>query len=235
MVLGAAVRAHAEPLVLDRGEIYARLSIEANLQTLRIARPLSFAPDVYVGATDRLTVGLIHSDQSVDRIEAGASFCVRELARSCDRAYHGSGLDVRWAWTDAVVPRVRLLLRDVDPMKPAVTAGALLRWRRARFTVTADPYLRVGLANRAAGNRDALVLPIWLGVRVGAVDLALHTGIGGDLAVWRDGWHVPIALVAETAPARAIVLGIEAGFPTALGPQNNGRATAIVYAGWRIR
>ena len=235
-VLCAGALARAEPLVRDRDEVYARLSIEANLQKLKIARPLSFAPDLYVGVTDRLTLGLIHSGQSVDRIDTGASFCVRELARSsCDGIYQGSGLDVRWAWHAAIVPHARLLLRDIDPVKPAVTAGTLLRWTRGRYAITSDPYLRVGLANRAEGNRDALVVPIWLGLHAGSTELSVHTGISGDLQAWRDGWHVPFALVAETVPAREIVLGIEAGFPSLLGPQNNSRTVAIVYAGWRIR
>ncbi len=211
-----------------------RLSIEANIQAKRFVRPLSLAPDLWIGVTDRVTVGLIHSSQSVDRIESGATFCVRELASRCERAYHGSGLDLRLAWTPGVVLRTRLLLRDVDPIKPAVTIGALLRGTRGRFSLTTDPYLRIGLANRDTGNRDTLVVPVWLGARLGSVHVAVHTGIDGDLAVWRDGWHVPLAVIAEVAPARVITLGIEAGYPSLIGPQNTGDLkTVIVYAAWR--
>ncbi|CAN5920803.1 hypothetical protein BH11MYX3_BH11MYX3_40740 [soil metagenome] len=234
-VLLAAASADADPLVLARGDVLARLSIEANIQTKRFARPLSFAPDLWIGVTDRVTVGLIHSSQSVDRIESGATFCVRELASRCERAYHGSGLDLRYAWTPGVALRTRLLLRDVDPMKPAVAVGALVRGTRGRFSLPADPYLRIGLANRDTGNRDTLVVPVWLGAQLGSVVVAVHTGIDGDLAVWRDGWHIPVAVVVEVAPARAITLGVEAGYPSLLGPQNSGdRKTVIIYAAARL-
>ena len=52
------------------------------------------------------------------------------MNRSPRRVRPGSAVDVRWSWREgplAVAPRARLLLRDVDPWKPAVTAGALVR------------------------------------------------------------------------------------------------------------
>jgi hypothetical protein len=235
-VLAAGGPALAEPLVLARGEVAARLVIEANMDRRTIARPLSFAPDAWVGVTDRLTVGLIHSSQSVDRIAPGASFCVRELPGECDAIYRGGGLDARWAWTPRSAVRARLLMRDLDPVKPAVTAGALLRWQRGRAELVTDPYLRIGLANRDRGNRDALVLPVWLGARTRGGRIAVHTGIDGDLAVWRDGWHVPLGLVIEAFPARALTIGTELGFTSLIGPQNNSRpAAAVLYVEWRGR
>ncbi len=234
LLVGHAASVQAEPLVLAHGDVLTRLSIEINAQTRRYARPLSFAPDLWIGVTDRVTVGLIHSSQSVDRIESGATFCVRELASRCERAYRGSGLDLRFAWTPAVVLRTRLLVRDVDPVKPAIAVGALLRWTHGRYAVTTDPYLRIGLANCETGNRDALVVPVWLGAQLSSVMLAVHTGIDSDLAVWRDGWHIPVAVVAEVEPARALTLGIEAGFSSLIGPQNTGDFRAVIlYAGWR--
>jgi hypothetical protein len=236
-ILAIAAPAHAEPMVLDRGEVYARLVIETDFAQRRLARPLSYAPDVWLGVTDALTLGVIHSSQSVDRIDAGSSFCVRELATRCSGVYRGSGVDLRMKWTAHVAWHARALLRDIDPVKPAVTAGALLRWTRGRYVVDADPYLRIGLGNRAAGNRDALVVPIWIGRRLGDhAELAIHTGIDGDLAVWRDGWHVPLGVRLQVTPARAIAFGIEAGFSSLLGPQNTGDQRALaVYAAYYAR
>lgn len=234
-ILAVALRAHAEPAVLGRGELYARLVTEVDLDLApnRRARPLSLAPDLWFGVTDALTVGVIHSEMSVDRIAAGSSFCVRELASRCSGLYRGSGLDVRARWTPHVAWHVRALLRDIDPIKPALTAGALLRWDRGQAFVASDPYLRIGLGNRDAGNRDALVVPIWIGRRLGdRAELSLHTGIDGDLAVWRDGWHVPLGVRFVVSPARAIQLGVEGGFSSLLGPQNtvNPRAIAVFAA-----
>ncbi len=236
-VLLSSLRATADPLVLDRGEVLARLSIEANVERRKLARPLSYAPDLWIGVTERLTVGLIHSSRSVDRIAAGASFCVRELAGRCEHVYRGGGVDLRWAWRPQIAWRARLLLRDMDPVKPAVTLGALVRTARGRLSITSDPYLRIGLGNRQAGNRDALVIPVWVGIRIGgSVEVLIHTGIDGDLVVWRDGWHIPLGLGVEVTPSRAISLGIEAGFPSLLGPQNTGdQRAATLFASWRGR
>jgi hypothetical protein len=235
-MLAASTAARAEPLVLDRGDILVRLAIETNLDPRSIARPLSFAPDAWFGVTDRLTVGLIHSNQSVDRIDAGASFCVRQLANDCDEIYRGGGVDARLSLAHGVAGHTRLLMRDLDPAKPAFTAGALVERTAGRFAVRTDPYLRIGLANRDLGNRDALVVPVYLSVHGAGGRIALHTGIDGDLAVWRDGWHVPVGILIEAEPAPGLVVGTELGFTSLLGPQNNVRqAAGFLYVEWRIR
>lgn len=235
----ACAVARAEPagsIALPRGELALRLVMEGSLDRQHPLRPLSFAPDAWFGATDRLTVGLVHSSQSVDRIDAGATFCVRELSGTCDARYRGSGLDARFAVTDAIAPRARLLLRDIDPVKPALALGALVRWTRGRYEVVTDPYLRIGLANRDLGNRDTLVVPVWLGANVAGGRIAVHTGIDGDLAVWRDGWHVPVGLLFEGHPARPLTVGVEVGFASLLGPQNTIRRSAMMlYVEWRAR
>ncbi len=236
-LLTVAARAHAEPAVLGRGELYARLVTEVDLSPRTHLRPMSLAPDLWFGVTDALTVGVIHSETSVDRIAAGSSFCVRELATSCSGIYRGGGLDVRVRWTPRVTWHARALLRDLDPVKPAITAGALIRWDRGQAFVASDPYLRIGLGNREAGNREALVVPVWIGRRLGdRAELSLHTGIDGDLAVWRDGCHVPIGVRFVVTPARAIELGVEGGFTSLLGPQNTlGQRAIGVFAAFYAR
>ncbi len=231
--------------MLARDQIETRLSLELNLSARLIGQPTSLAPDAWLGVTERWTLGVIHGSQSVDRIASGASFCVRQseshaatLPGSCDRPYRGGGIDARWRWRDgalAVAPRARLLVRDVDPWKPAVTLGALARWTRGRTAITTDPYLRLGLANRDRGNRAALVLPLWLAVQPTCRWMvALHTGVDGDLAVWRDGWHVPLAFVVTARATSQLDLTVEAGFPQLLGPQNDYKQRALIASvGWR--
>jgi len=226
----AAVRASPDDiitraLVLDPAAVIVRLTAELNLQTAQFARPLAIAPDVWLGVAPRLTLGLIHSDASVDQIDSRTSLCFRADARSCDHVYRGSGLDALWSWREgplAVSPRGRFLLRDVDPWKPAVTMGALVRWTYDRYAITSDPYLRLGLANRDLGNRAALVVPVWLALQPTYRWLiALHTGWDSELATWRDGWHIPAALEVIARVTHHLDLGVAAGFPHPLGPQND--------------
>jgi len=240
-----AARAEADdlvtrPLVLDRGQLAASLALEISLVQRSVGTPLSLAPDLWLGVTRRWTVGVIHSSPSVDRITAGSSFCVRQTDDGCDRAYRGSGLDVRYLARDgslAVAPRARLLVRDLDPWKPALTVGALARWQRGRFAVIGDPYLRLGLANRDRGNRAALVLPVAFAVQPTCRWLvAVKTGAQGDLAVWRDGWYVPLSIAVTAAATAQLDLTIEAGFQQAYGPQTDIKQRAvIVTVGYRTR
>lgn len=222
----------SRPIVLDRGELLAALSIEVNLELRRVGMPTSIAPDLWFGVTSRWTIGLVHSSHSVDRIDTGSTFCVRELPTKCDRLIRGTGIDVRWRARGgalAVAPRGRLLLRDVDPMKPALTLGALARWTDGRYSITTDPYLRLGLANRDLGNRAALMIPLWFAVQPGdRWQIALHTGWESELAVWRDGWHVPFGLVVQIRATDQLELGLEAGFSSLLGPQNNIKQRVVI-------
>ena len=246
LLTGLARSARAEPrdlvtrpLVLARGEVEARLVAELSVSRGALAAPFSLAPDAWLGLGQRWTVGIVHSAQSLGLIEDGATLCFRGSPPfGCDRAYTGSGVDVRWGWRAgalAVAPRGRLVLRDVEPWKPAVTVGALARWTRGRFAVAGDPYLRLGLANRSRGNRAALVVPIWLAVQPARGWLvALHTGWDGELAIARDGWHSPLGLAVEARAAAHLHVAVEGGFRSLVGPQADVKTRALAISlAWR--
>ena len=241
-----ATRAHADnsrdlvsrPLVLAEHQVAAELVIEANVAPSSFARPLSFAPDIWVGVLPQLTVGLIHSDPSVDRIAPGASLCVRHVDLLCDATYRGGGLDVIYsalAGPIAVAPHVRVLYRDLEPVKPAVTLGAALKWTRGRYAVTGDPFLQLGLGNTDRGNRAALWLPIAFAIQPTCRwELELRTGWNSDLAVIRDGWHIPAYAGFVARATMQLDLGAGLGFTSILGPQNTPKER-VVFAtlGWR--
>ena len=223
----------ARRLVLDGSELELDATLEVSLATSPFARPTSLAPDLWWGVTPRLTIGLTHSLASVDQIGAGASLCVRTAELGCDRLYRGSNLDARYLAYDtgalAIAPRARFLVRDVDPVKPAVTLGATLRWRRGRVAIAADPFVQLGLENRAAGNRSQLWLPVYLEVAPAcAWLLALHTGWNAALVTIGDDWHVPLALSARVAATRSVDAALEVGFATLGGPQNNVKQRAAM-------
>jgi hypothetical protein len=238
----AGTGAHADPtdlvtrsLVLERNQIEAALTVEVALTERSMGTPIAIAPDVWFGATNEITVGVIHSSPSVDRIDARSTLCLRQSDATCDGTYQGSGVDVRYRASDRVVPRMRFLLRDTDPWKPATTVGALTRWSRGRFSITADPYFRFGLANTEKGNRAAFSLPVWLGVQPTCRWLVeLHTGAEGDFAVIRDGWHMPFALKVTARATAQLDIVVEGGFSQLYGPQIDIRQrTLMITVAWR--
>jgi hypothetical protein len=223
----------ARPIVLAHHQLDAELVADINLAPRDIGESTSLAPDVWFGVLPELTIGLVHSSPSVDRFSPGATFCVIHQATGCTSTYHGSGVDVRYAVLTgplAVAPRGRLLLRELDPFKPALTLGALVRWTHGRFAITGDPYLQLGLANRDQGNRAQLFLPIAFAVQpLARWELALRTGFNSELAVIEDGWHVPIAVATRVALDAHIDVGIMLGFASLFGPQNTAKERALFF------
>lgn len=218
------------PLALARGELAADLTLEIFAAPNQLAKPASFAHDLWWGVTQRWTVGVIHSSRSIDRIDAGAGTCLRRGIEDCSERWSNIGADARYLVRDDLALRARFLVRDVAPWKPAITIGALYR----RGFVTTDPYLRLGIANTDEGNRAALVVPVWLAVTPGPVTLALHTGVDGELVNWRDGWHVPVGAVVALAVTSQLAAVVEAGFSSLLGPQNDEKHRSVmVTLAWR--
>ena len=112
----------ARPLVLEAGAVDVRLTLAINVQQRATAEPTALAPDAWWGVLPRLTIGLIHSDASLDQIATSGSFCVRQSTSTCAHLYKGSGVDVRYSAIEgrfALAPRLRAVIRDTDPLKPA--------------------------------------------------------------------------------------------------------------------
>jgi hypothetical protein len=225
-LLAVATAASADSVVLDEHQLVVATTLELDLGGDQVQNPIAIAPDVWWGITPSWTVGLIHSNRSLDRIDAGASLCVHE----CDQLYHDVGLDVRYATiADVLAPRVRFVMRSFDPAKPALTLGALARWSRGRWSITGDPYVQLGLANRDRGNRSEVVLPVWLGVEpIDRLALALHSGYFTDVVVWRDGYHVPVGIDAGWRLTPELAVDAEFGFTSLLGPQNNSKERVLL-------
>jgi hypothetical protein len=229
----------SRPLVLAPGAFELRLTAEVNVQPREIGHPVALAPDAWWGVSPRWTVGIIHSDASLDQIATSASLCVRESDISaCDRMYRGSGLDIRFSALTgelSLAPRMRVLIRDIDPVKPAISLGALARWRHGRYAITTDPYLRLPLANHKLGNRAALYLPVWFAIQPAAGwAIALQTGFDADLVVLRDGGRVPVAIDVTARVTGEIDLGVIAGWGGLFGPQHDGKhGTLMIAASWR--
>lgn len=227
----------ARPLVLAPGAVDVRLTMAINLQQRAITEPTALSPDAWWGVLPRLTIGLIHSDASLDQIATSGSLCIKTSSSTCARLYKGSGIDVRYSALEgqfALAPRLRAVIRDTDPFKPAMMLGALLRWTHGRFAIIGDPSLRVPLANAALGNYTEINLPVWLAVQPAAGwMIAARGGFESDVNVIRDGGHVPFALDVAARATPSVDVSLEGGWASLVGPLHDARhATIMLAAGW---
>src|SRR5438445_223145 len=77
----------APAIVLDPGVVIARATLEG--------APLSIAPDLWIGATDRLTLGATSSEAARGWVGAGRGLCLRAGAHGCDARFRGAPADAR--------------------------------------------------------------------------------------------------------------------------------------------
>ncbi len=237
----APVAAHVGAPVLSDGAGRVSIVHELRLTTFRIlpdelGAAWATSIDAAVAVSPRLTLGVSHSARSLGTIDRGGGWCHEGGTHRCPAAYAGGFLDARWLArtrpTYTLAALARAGLAGTGPIRSAVRLGLSLRARRApgsRLWLVAESELQVALGNRAAGNRDTLIAPLWLGADLAKrrLSLCLATGLRGQTVGFGDKWEVPFVLGAAVALGRAHA-GLEAGFPRILGPQNTGNVRHAV-------
>lgn len=192
--------------------------------------------DAALPMTTRLTLGISHSARALGTVDRGGGWCHEGGTHRCSAAYAGGFLDARWLARArrgfALAALARAGLAGTAPLRPAVRVGVSVRVRRtptSRLWLVAEPEIQVALGNRAAGNRDTLIAPLWLGADLGDRRAAVYlaTGLRGQTVGFGDKWEVPMMLGATVSVRPHVVhpilnVGVEAGFPRILGPQNTG-------------
>src|SRR5689334_4645322 len=87
-----------DQLTLPNGRAVLNAFVEIGLSTDSAFQPISVSPDVWYGATDDITVGLIHSAVGASGIMGGVgtSLCLSGTGGGCNDVYPGVGLDARY-------------------------------------------------------------------------------------------------------------------------------------------
>ncbi len=229
----------AKPLVLAPGHVDAFATLEDDISSGVHDKPLSLSPDVWVGVLPELTVGVIHSDLSVDRIGPGASFCIETQRIICPNAYHGTGLDALYSVATGASPRSRARSRTDPRFSPVLLAGRHARRAAALASRPlvdhfGDPFVQIGLDNNRYGNYSAIWLPVVFAMQpIEHVAIELHTGWNSDFYDINDGWYTPAALGVRGAITQHWEVGALFGWLTIFGPQNDEKLRVLMFdVGW---
>jgi hypothetical protein len=223
-------------LVLAKDQIESSATVEVSLDSLRVGKPWSVAPDFRVGIGRNIDVGVTSSHQSSSTIGAGAGICTRAKMSGCDGSYRDVALDARVLAlshvsekrTIQLAPRFRLLFREFDPLKPALVLGTGFSVASGRFAISSDPNLQLGLLNRDLGNRARMFVPLRFTLQPTCRwAISAFTAFESELAVIKDGWHGLLGASVLARVTETVDISASAGFPSLYGPQNTTKRRAL--------
>lgn len=234
-------RAGHQSLNLPEGSLRVGAALAVGMGIRSLGAPVALAPDVHVGVTRRLTLGLIHSGRALGLLDSGWGLCLTGPSEGCNRVYSGTGLD-GW-YTFLRVPGLELATRTrlyvarfSGPLKLRATLGLRGVFRAGPLALRFDPHFSVGLINRELGNADALNVPIHLYVAIGRyVAIYLRTGLRGLVRSFADQYAVPLGLGVLVRPTARWQLGAQFVLRQLLGPLNTYKKRDLLfYADYRF-
>lgn len=212
--------AEPEQFITPKGAIVINGFLEVNLSTDAVGKPISLSPDVWYGATDELTVGLVHS--SVGRTGFlggfGDSLCFGDL---CSDVYHGFGIDGRYKLPyPPFSADAGIYIDNLSPFALSIKLGASGRWRFGKAAVEVQPSLFFGLAGRdeLGGIKEVLSLPA-----TGTYEVAPKIEVAGQLGLILpfenagDAYAVPLSLAARYQVDEHLSAGIVLSLPVLIG------------------
>ena len=207
---GASDGPEAFRLTLPRGRVLLDAFAEINLSTGLAFKPISISPDVWYGATDDLTVGLVHSSVGATGFIGGVgdALCLSGKANKCDSLYPGAGIDVRYQMKPNKVAWALdggLYINDFDPLQLAVKLGVLGRWASGKLAVELAPNVFIGVTNREPAatnpgllNQEVLYIPA-TGLYTVAPKIAVALQLGFVLPIEDIGntYAIPLSIGAH--------------------------------------
>lgn len=162
----------ARPLTLPQWMVELHVEAMIDISDDRVFKDVSLPPDVYLGITDKFTIGIEHSKQiGTYGLPGTAPFCIGGdncIAR--DKVYDQVAIDGKYSVLrdEKFELAVHGILggQSLDPFGLATRIGVAGRWRPAPiFALDFTPGLGIGISNRDAfrglsfGNKEFLYLP----------------------------------------------------------------------------
>jgi hypothetical protein len=195
----------AARMTLPGGKILFTAVVEANLAESSAGKPLSVAPDLWIGVSDRLTFGLVHSGRAATGFLTGfgTGLCFRGggAAGPCGMGlgdvYTFAGAEARIGLTEggfAVAFVAGAHARAFDPeLLLAGKAGFVARLHSSRIAIELAPSAYIGMTQRDF-NPDQFGAPVTIFLRLGGrFALAVQGGVTFFLDDVGNTWQVPAA------------------------------------------
>jgi len=220
-------------LTAKKGGVVLQLNAEMNLTKDKAFKPVSLAPDLSYGVTDKLTIAIEHSSFALTgfRGSAGSGLCIVSKENGCPSVYRQGGLELLYSVATgptAVAIDGGLVVKDLrvfsgtaigskDTLDTIAKFGAKARFSAGAFSLMASPSLWIGLSNRtvtdASGasakvNKDQLWFPVVGWVKpIPALMLGVGSGIKGPLSKFADTYTIPVGALVQVMVNKHIQIG----------------------------
>ena len=197
-------------MTLPGGGFMLSAIVETNLAKGAAGKPLSVAPDLWIGLADPLTVGIYHSGRAATGFltSFGTGLCFRGggdmgiCSLGLGDIYTAVGGEVRVGLTEGGLATALVLgglVRTFEPERViSGKAGFLARVHTKRIAIEISPMAFLGITQRkVAGmdfNRDELAVPVTIFIRFAPrFSFALQSGVTFVLKKPGDTYEIPAA------------------------------------------
>jgi hypothetical protein len=203
------------------GMLSARLLVDVNMSADLVGKPISLAPDLYYGVTDKLQLGLLHDGPMGWQARPGLGLCLTGKDNGCPRVYDNVGFDMMYGLIFGALhlsAHGSLFVTSFDPSTTSLALGVAGKVHFSeRVAVLFDPKIAIALSDRGT-NDDALYIPLELEYQLGApTTFKVLSGISGSLSKLGDTYQAPLGLGLVQNLTTHVDLGARFSFDNLLG------------------
>jgi hypothetical protein len=194
-------------MTMPGGKILLNTIVEANLAKGAAGKPFSVAPDIWYGASDKLTLGLVHSGRGITGFLTGAGrgLCFGDKEGACafglGKIYTTAAVEARIGLTEGGFPLALSIGAVAEAFKPDLVMSGkigLVGRTQGKVALEVAPTVFVGITQRkvldAGFNEEVFSLPVTLFFKLSpSFAFALQSGVVLTIQQAADSYEVPAA------------------------------------------
>jgi hypothetical protein len=234
------------PLTLGKGKILiAGETVNINLSADSVGKPVSLAPSVWYGVSDKLSVGLTHDAGTTPWTPrpalrtitvaipgagsitgaAGSGICLTGSDNGCNKVYDNVGADALFGLADAkfsLAAHPGLDVFSIDEGTLQLRLGVLGRYAASdKLNIVFDPRISIGLTDRDF-VKESIDVPVWVWFKANEqLGAYVSTGIAGPLDGFGDAFSVPLGLGASYMVDEKLTVGGDFQFLNLIGKNSS--------------
>jgi hypothetical protein len=185
-------------LTLPQGKLAMSVAVQTD------GEATGLAPDLAIGATDRLTVAIVHSTQNATGFWSGAgtgSFCI--AGEACGDLYTGGALLGKFALASSdrfAVAALGGVIHNLAAERSGLGAGVEALVLAGKVGVHFKPTIYIGLDDRDAAMPNTEYVNAPLSLLVAAtkqLQLGVQSGVAGPVDGFAEAYRIPVGAMGS--------------------------------------